>query len=778
MGKSLQISCIMLLFTSAILGQDKSFIDNFESYTAMPREVVTLHLNKTVFLKGEEIGFQAYVFEKGTNELSLQTKNLYVVLLNAKDSVVKKKLVLMENGFGHGTFTLDKTLKVGDYRIEAFTNWMRNFSEKNHYSQQIHLIDTNTPLANHMVDKDKGIDAQFLPEGGHALAGVENTFGVIIRDSNGYGVSNAKGLIKDKNDRIIADFKVDNFGIGRFLMTPRPNTEYMAFVDVDDQTHRFELGPFRSKGINLQVTELEKTVGIVFNKSGFQDETFDLAIHNGLNINVIEVDFASNPKQIILIEKENLHKGINIFTLFDNKGNPLLERLYFNFDALKDYSFTKIKAPAVKKDLDSIEITLAMDDINLEKLSRLSISVLPNESLAYGSPHTVASYLHVIPYVRGNVQDASYYFTDPDNKKKFQFDNLLLTQGWSSYDWFSIENKKPEYLFDFEKGLSVIGQDNQKISKELFLHPLENNDFKIFSVDEESNTFIGDLLFPYEDEVIRVSDIGGQSLAKAAAVYLRFKPNAIPKANWQNDTYNGLKNMYTVLQAQSLLSGFQGFQEIITLEEVNVTANRRMERLKKIRDRSSGQVFIFGENDFRRNLFLDDYLRRIGFGFGGGFQQGPITSATDGTIPLLYVNDMILNDFDNLDMWRMDEVDYIEINRFGRRTGALHPSGEIRVYTDPSLARVNFSKQNPYNEVQVPLAFSRPKRFYNPKYNNYSDAVYKAFGAIDWHPNLSADGQGNVSFKIPNLGLDQAQMFIEGVVNGNQLVSEIKTIRL
>ncbi|NNC63070.1 MAG: hypothetical protein HKO11_12090, partial [Eudoraea sp.] len=49
----------------------------FEAYSELPREVVFVHLNKSVFIKGEGVGYKAYVLDKDTKKRSLETKNLY-----------------------------------------------------------------------------------------------------------------------------------------------------------------------------------------------------------------------------------------------------------------------------------------------------------------------------------------------------------------------------------------------------------------------------------------------------------------------------------------------------------------------------------------------------------------------------------------------------------------------------------------------------------------------------------------------------------------------------
>ncbi|WP_157449702.1 hypothetical protein [Croceitalea dokdonensis] len=760
-----------------VFAQNDAIIEAFGTYTELPREVVSVHLNKTIFFKEEEIGFQAYVFEKGTKLLSQETRNLYCMLVNEENQVVKQKMVLINDGFGHGSFAVDSSMVQGKYKFKAFTNWMRNFSENNGYSQEIVVVDVNKP---EIVEKSKGVkvDAQFLPEGGHALAGVDNTFGVIIKDQNGLGVKNLKGIITTDEGHQASSFELDQFGIGRFILIPKHNVNYYAEFEIGEQRFKRSIGTINKAGINLQLTDLKNEVGIVLNSVGSKQKKYQMALHNGLDIKMIDIDFSSNPKQIKVLKKEDLFDGLNIITVFDKNGNPLLERLYFNFQDVErfrlgnDYSITHAN--------DSIQVKLHLGKLTTSALTRLSVSVLPKETLAYASSQNILSQLHLNPYLRGHVQDAPYYFTETTRKKQFQLDNLLITQGWSSYDWHTITTKPPQYLFDFEKGITLIGQVNKKEDTEILLSPLENNSFESFSVSAKEPEFTQDQLYPYQDELLRFSEVRGEAVAKSVPLYARFKPSSIPILRFNGKTNGKINNQFLVTNATDIYEGFKGFEKITELDEVMVQKNPRKERVKRLKDKSMGQVIAFEEDDYRRRMFLGDYLSQFGFYVSeadGRFNIATINpNSPNNNQPLIYLDNILLSSYNVLARWRMDVIDYIEINRSGLGGGILGGGGIIKIFTDPQLAYKTSKKAPMFNEVAIPLAFSRPKRFYTPKFNSYQDAVFKSLGAIDWHPNLSTDGQGNVSFKIPNLGLDQAQMFIEGVVNGNQLVSEMKIV--
>ncbi|MEM1336976.1 MAG: hypothetical protein AAF634_07135 [Bacteroidota bacterium] len=767
----------LLLALSSIGQTPKSIIASFDSYADLPREVVSVHLNKTVFLKGEEIGFQAYVFEKGLNRLSLETNNLYCTLKDSTNTVIKQKMIAVEDGFAYGSFSIDSTVQKGNYTFTAFTNWMRNFSEKNHFEQKLSVLDVAEPIST--VQKTGSTpNIAFIPEGGYALVGVENTFSVSIKDENGKAMHYLRGNIVNEQGDQVTDFVLDRFGVGRFMFTPRPNEKYFAKFTLQEQEYKTPITPIKSKGVNMQLTDLKSEIGIIFNLKGKQKDPYQLIIHNGVNLNAVTIDFTESKKQIKVIKKEDLHPGMNIISLFDGKGKVLAERLFFNF---QDLNFSAINETVnVRKVEDSLQITLTIPNVEADKLNRLSVSVLPATTKAYNPQYTTASYLHLSPYIRNDIRHTQHYFFDNTAKKRFQFDNLMLMQGRSTYNWNTIINKPPKYRFDFEKGISMIGTSNSEESLDFFLSPLENHDLDTFSFNQSNKEFQKDLLFPYEDEILKFAQIRPGKESLAPPLYVRFKPMSIPNVDFSS-TPNSRQDGFQDLQPEErIFQEFSGFSEVTQLEEVTVEGDRRKERLERIKATSYGRIHAFEKDDFRRNLYLSNYLSQFGYRVSearGFFEISAINPITSGPqIPLMYLDGALITDLSIFVRYRMDIVDYIEINRAGIGSGLMAGGGGIiKIFTDPKLGIRNINRKA-FNEIDIPLAFARPERFSNPKYLNYSDPLFLQYGAVDWHPNLSVDTSGTVSFKIPDLGQENMIFHIEGVVNGNHFISEAKEI--
>ena len=164
---------------------DSELLEQYGAYTSLSREIVYLHLNKTDFLIGEQLGFKAYVMDKDSRMPSLKTSNLYVQLVDENNRVLREKLLQLKKGVTHGTFMIDSVLEHKDYVIRAFTNWSRNFEEPNNNAQRIRVVELDGTSQQPTKLPKSGLKVSFMPEGGHFINSTLNSLGIRVR--NDYG---------------------------------------------------------------------------------------------------------------------------------------------------------------------------------------------------------------------------------------------------------------------------------------------------------------------------------------------------------------------------------------------------------------------------------------------------------------------------------------------------------------------------------------------------------------------------------------------------------------
>lgn len=797
---------------------DTDLLSSYEDYVELDRELVYAHLNKSIYVKGEIIGVKAYVLDKYTKRLANQATNLYCTISDASGKAIESKLLMIENGTAVGDFEIDDAYTSGNYSVKLYTNWMRNFNEQNLFIETIRIIDTDAGKQITTEANPKQIDAQFLPEGGHLLADVENTIGVVIKNEKGLGLSYVEGEIVDQEGVVVTNFKVNHLGVGKCLLSPESGQQYTAKFKIEDKVHVIAIKNLKTNGIALSVVPLKGKVALTLKTNAatlqnINEKLYKLAIHNGQELKVIDFKFDQKATILKVIAHSDLFSGINIFTVFDANNNPLLERLYFNHEGV---TIVSSQNDTTTVSNDTIAITLPYDAKYATSLNSFSVSVLPKDT--NGLHHqNIASYTLLQPYVRGYIEQAQYYFTELTPKKQFELDNLLITQGWSSYDWNTIFNNPPDYDYDYENGISYTLNSPEKGDKQLMIYPSLYHSTKLISLTKDNASYTASGLFPLDDEAIRIREIGSAKGTKPN-LYIQFDPIKIPNldANIQPIEPSPMDNASSGVD----LSTSNIIKKAEQLDEVVIHKKRAYTEIEKLKNRSLGNVEAIDEVLVKRYRTLIRYLRDKGWSVSD--KQGnleiynnqmaglnnravevdkttfetvntdqPVDRPRDRTlddhslfvqnaqsIPLVYLDGVALHeDLTILRNLTLDQIEWVETNKSGVGGGMRAGSaGLIRIKTRPA-STINAVSSIAYGTYDIPLKFSAAKKFYIPEYVSYDNAFFNTFGVIDWFPNIKLDEAGQLKFKISKNQLKAFKVVIEGIVN-NAFVSEVKTITL
>lgn len=121
--------CSIISFSAFSFADDPfgELLKKLEEFTKKyPQEKIYLHLDKPYYAIGDDIWFKAYVVDSKTSAPANISNILYVELINERDSVEKQLKLPMQAGITWGDFKLSDSLSEGNYRIRAYTQWMRN----------------------------------------------------------------------------------------------------------------------------------------------------------------------------------------------------------------------------------------------------------------------------------------------------------------------------------------------------------------------------------------------------------------------------------------------------------------------------------------------------------------------------------------------------------------------------------------------------------------------------------------------------------------------------
>ncbi|MHA4895424.1 TonB-dependent receptor [Pedobacter sp. PWIIR3] len=125
-----------------------------------PQEKVYLHTDKPYYVVGDTIWFKGYVTIGSKHQLSALSGALYVDLITESDSLISALKLPVQAGTTKGSFILaDSSFREGNYRIRAYTQWMRNAGSAYYYDR---IFSVGNSVTNAVFAK---VDYEFTKDG-------------------------------------------------------------------------------------------------------------------------------------------------------------------------------------------------------------------------------------------------------------------------------------------------------------------------------------------------------------------------------------------------------------------------------------------------------------------------------------------------------------------------------------------------------------------------------------------------------------------------------------
>ncbi len=315
------LALLSLFSFSAFTADDDpitALLKKMEEYTKkFPQEKVHLHLDKPYYAIGDDIWFKAYVIDSRTATPTTISNILYVELINEKDSVKKQLKLPMQAGITWGDFMLTDSLSEGNYRIRAYTQWMRNAGPNFFFDQTIKIgnswankvfTKTNNQLS--VINNTEKVKStiQFADKNGKAYANCEVNYEVQLSNRNiakGKALTNAQG-------EIIVDFtntQPDLYKSGKIIAT----------ITLPSSQKVIKIIPIKTTSTEVDVQFFPEGGNLV---NGLPSKIAIKAINaNGLGENVTGTILDNDGVEIVNFETTYLGMG-NVFI------NPILGKTY------------------------------------------------------------------------------------------------------------------------------------------------------------------------------------------------------------------------------------------------------------------------------------------------------------------------------------------------------------------------------------------------------------------------------------------------------------------
>ncbi|MGE4568275.1 MAG: hypothetical protein AB7C90_03715 [Bacteroidales bacterium] len=348
------------------------------------------------------------------------------------------------------------------------------------------------------ADSLPSIDVAFMPEGGGWVEGIPCRMAFKALAPDGYGVE-IEGDILDQNDSLVCPFRSEHLGMGSFLITPQPGKSYTARLFTGQ---RIELPQPVISGLVLTVAQAGGRVQSA-SLSGSQPFADTLSSTRSLTAIVSLSPGEIDPKRILYlvvqspgykpetyalrcdlptlsvqIPEAEFPGGLTRFTLYNSKAEPLAERLCFL--PLKQQRIAVDLQPSIARvdtppDLSGARLTLKLQSKEPQTGSPISalLAISVADSLYSPSDPSSASLVTRMllqGFLKGEVEEAQYYFSNPYDSVAAALNLVMLTHGWRGFlrkvepgdtEKRAKESKKSmvkELSLEAEKGFGISGR--------------------------------------------------------------------------------------------------------------------------------------------------------------------------------------------------------------------------------------------------------------------------------------------------------------------------------
>jgi hypothetical protein len=236
-----------------------------------PQEKVYLHFDKPYYAIGEDIWFKAYVTIGSEHKLSAYSQTLNVDLIDDNDSVKRSLKLPLTAGLAAGDFALADSMAEGNYRIRAYTNWMRNEGEAYFFDKTITVVNgisnkvfTKTAYTYSTLNGKQKVTAVITYTDLNGIAYVNKPVSYEV-EINGKSISKGKGITDDKGN-LTASF-TNNLPVS--ITSGHINTE----VKLDDKRTVTKAIPIKTLSNKVDVQffpESGNLINGVFEKVAFK----------------------------------------------------------------------------------------------------------------------------------------------------------------------------------------------------------------------------------------------------------------------------------------------------------------------------------------------------------------------------------------------------------------------------------------------------------------------------------------------------------------------------
>lgn len=640
-----------------------------------------------------------------------------------------------------------------------------------------------------------GYDVQFFPEGGEIIAGIASRIGFKALKENGAGID-LKGAVVDNGGNKLVDFTSAHLGMGSFYINAEAGKTYKANVTFSDGTVKsYDLPAPVASGIVAQVNNTDSTafnLKIIANDSYFEankNKTMFIVATNGAVIYYAAKTKLNTQLTTAKIPKDKFPAGIVQITLFNETGEPISERLAFNYQPNTVKLSLKTDLP-VYKPRQKVKLAVIAKNGTQFAEGDFSISVTDEQKVPVdeNSETTILSALLLTSDLKGYVEKPNYYFHKTNAKKLADLDVLMLTQGFRRYAYKEIlSGKLPPVTFLPEQGMSLSGtlrdRTGMPVRKGNLRLTVPGTRIGVETLSSPSGIFtFQNLNIPDSSEVV----ISAKYNPNGNNLMIVLEGQPAPQLSKNPYPAEEVTNIDSTMSAY-LNNSKRQYSYLRQLKEVKIEGAKAKRPTHADHPALAGLSSISGTliegERFKGCNMLTMCLQTMATGLifyennfyvNRDYQQGsrvPVQIFLNG-MPIDYFGlaSVQSSDVENVEVFTKDELG--TVNRMYNTNGVLVINTK-KIPKGTKMSMEEFKKLIPDPSVLKfsPKGFSKQREFYAPKYVNAA-ATYNfndLRSTIYWNPKVLTNATGGLSLEYYNAdGKGTYKVVMEGIdKNGN-----------
>ena len=755
-----------------------------------PQEKIHLHTDRDFYVPGEKIWFKAYVTDAQSHTYPTKSQYVYVELISPADTLVGRVMSGLMDDMFSGYLPLTEIVPEGDYTLRAYTRYLENMGDDYFFKKNIRIGSLKYGAALQMqLNNEDGsnlqfaaekqhndFDISFFPEGGNLLEVVFCKVAFKALNSNG-APEIITGKLIDESGIEITSVETFYAGMGVFGYIPEAGKRvYLQCSNANVLEKQFELPQPASQAYSLTASPIRDQRLLISVQQSVHAPDIPLYILAHCRGNVLYFAEWDRNQELITLMEDALPAGVIQFVLFDEKMNPLSERLVFSKNDMSEtIEFeTDKEVYAVR---DKVVATLSLSDFapslvdfapslgnegeaggrignegeqsitpSLSERAGVScsVSITDDRDIAVDTGTTILSSLLLSSEIKGYIENPAYYLQDT-KESATALDYLMMTHGWRRYNVAEVAKahyENPRLPFQIDRQLS--GQVRNQLTNrpiadanvtlvvegDILVTPTDRNGlfaFQEIDFPDESNLLIQALNSSGSDNVKLTMDEESYPGLVYAPQYHLSAPALLEQITQADDT----GDFDTFIQKAGQRARFDEDMQIIYLPEVEVTALRirRNETRNRFWSNINSDVTIRREAiEKQRFRWLADYVAanvpgvRVEQSPSGGapviiFLRNVNNLQDKYSPPLVYIDGFPVGGptSTNEDFSiPPDQIESIDVFVDGHGFGMRGANGVISITTRKGFTGNRSEKSN--YAVYAPLGYQQPAEFYAPKY--------------------------------------------------------------